>query len=658
MVTEEKKYLVNVESNLDKYAKDAAKAREEVDRLTVENLKMQASDKATTAEKEKTSAALRNAQKEYRDAKKAVDLQTQANNSNINSRKQLNAIVTLEQKRLGALANTYTINEKGVRVLSQAYIDQVKQLKGAKDAVISYDKAQGDGRSSVGLYSEAIEKSAGQFAAIPGPIGMAANAISRYAKMLMINPIVMIITALVGAIALLVKGFKNSQKLMDLFDATAAAIGATIKVFIDRISKAAEFLASLFSKELRESRKEARLLNDELIGIEDTMTRREKRELRRAAKKGLFEEIREEAAMAKQLRKDTQALEDAEISFIVTKARLTREIQEKRNAVQDEMLTDKEKLKSINEAIALQEQLTKKEVEFAEERARISQIETDLGNSTREELRANEELQAAADEAAAAGLKEQKRMLSERLTLVNKVAKEEAARELELLKQRATAEAEALRDLVNAKKYIEIQVAEETGAEVMEIRKRYAQAEVEIAKLASDQKMELAAGFANNLAIIFGENTAIGKAAAIAETTINTYTAAMAAYKSLAGIPVIGPVLGIAAAGAAIATGIATVKKIVEVKSGLPGDTGGGAGIPTSISAAPAAQRSFASPVASSFFTQPHLTQQQLNVAPQNLLTAADIANAISKLPNPIVTIEDINARAESKRKVDVRAVI
>ena len=658
MATEEKKYLVNVESNLDKYAKDAAKAREEVERLTLENFKMQASDKATTEEKEKSSAALRNAQKEYRDAKKAVDLQTQANTANINSRKQLNAIVTLEQKRLGALANTYTINEKGVRVLSQAYIDQVQKLKGAKDAVISYDKAQGDGRSSVGLYSEAIEKSAGQFAAIPGPIGMAGNAISRYSKILLANPIVLIITAIVGAIALLVKGFKNSQKLMDIWDATAAAIGATFKVLLDRVSNFAEFIGSIFSKELRESRKEARLLNDELIGIEDTMTRREKRELRRAAKKGLFEEIKEEAAMARQLRKDTQDLEDAEIDFITTKARLTREIQEKINAVKDETLTDTERLASIDEAIKMQEILTAKEVEFAEERARISQIETDLGNSTREELRANMELQAAAEEAQAAGLKRQKMMLSERLTLVNKVAKEEAALALQVAKDANTAEMERFRSLVNEKKLVAIQLAEETGADVLQVHKQYAAAEVEIAKLTSDEKLALGSNFAGDIAQIFGENTAIGKAAAVAQTTINTYAAAMAAYKSLAGVPIVGPALGIAAAGAAIAAGVANVKKIVAVKSGLPGDTGGGASIPTTITTTPAAQRSFASPVSSSFFTQPQLTQQQLNVAPQNLLTATDIANAISKLPNPVVSVEAYENVAKAKTKVEVRAVI
>ncbi len=54
----------------------------------------------------------------------------------------------------------------------------------------------------------------------------------------------------------------------------------------------------------------------------------------------------------------------------------------------------------------------------------------------------------------------------------------------------------------------------------------------------------------------------IGKTAAIAETVIQTYRAAQGAYAALAHIPVYGPALGIAAAAAAIASGMARVDAI------------------------------------------------------------------------------------------------
>lgn len=54
----------------------------------------------------------------------------------------------------------------------------------------------------------------------------------------------------------------------------------------------------------------------------------------------------------------------------------------------------------------------------------------------------------------------------------------------------------------------------------------------------------------------------IAKAASIAEAVINTYKAATGAYSAMASIPYVGPGLGIAAASAAIAGGMANVAKI------------------------------------------------------------------------------------------------
>jgi hypothetical protein len=76
------------------------------------------------------------------------------------------------------------------------------------------------------------------------------------------------------------------------------------------------------------------------------------------------------------------------------------------------------------------------------------------------------------------------------------------------------------------------------------------------------------------LSELVGKDTVAGKAFAIAKATIDTYQSAVAAYKSLSGIPVIGPALGAIAAAAAVAQGIATVKKIVAVQ--VPGGAAGG----------------------------------------------------------------------------------
>lgn len=74
----------------------------------------------------------------------------------------------------------------------------------------------------------------------------------------------------------------------------------------------------------------------------------------------------------------------------------------------------------------------------------------------------------------------------------------------------------------------------------------------------------------------------IQKAANIAATTIDTYTAAMAAYKSASAVPVIGAALAPIAAAGAVAVGLMNIKKIAASKfdgGGTPSaDTGGGGG--------------------------------------------------------------------------------
>lgn len=92
---------------------------------------------------------------------------------------------------------------------------------------------------------------------------------------------------------------------------------------------------------------------------------------------------------------------------------------------------------------------------------------------------------------------------------------------------------------------------------------------------------------------------AIGKAAAIGETIIQTYRAAQGAYAALASIPIIGPALGIAAAAAAIASGLARVQAIKSQQFGGSGSVsrgarGGGrapAPSPPSIAPAPPVQQ-------------------------------------------------------------------
>jgi hypothetical protein len=126
---------------------------------------------------------------------------------------------------------------------------------------------------------------------------------------------------------------------------------------------------------------------------------------------------------------------------------------------------------------------------------------------------------------------------------------------------------DTVRDENEVRRRQEIADAEKTGASIALINEKYEKLEFQRKQGLHDAELGLAADFMGNIATIFGKQTAIGKAAAVAETTINTYRSATAAYASLAGIPVVGPALGAVAAGAAIAAGLINVKKIVSTKT-------------------------------------------------------------------------------------------
>ena len=62
---------------------------------------------------------------------------------------------------------------------------------------------------------------------------------------------------------------------------------------------------------------------------------------------------------------------------------------------------------------------------------------------------------------------------------------------------------------------------------------------------------------------------------AISQALISTYQSATSSYASLASIPIVGPALGFAAAGAAVAGGLKQIQSIKNVK--VPSGGGGGA---------------------------------------------------------------------------------
>ena len=166
----------------------------------------------------------------------------------------------------------------------------------------------------------------------------------------------------------------------------------------------------------------------------------------------------------------------------------------------------------------------------------------------------------------------------ERITKENKILDEEHSKkigylneEMSLMEARFGAEAkntDAYKDLVRQKTEADEEYnnnKKENDKKLDALDAANDKKKIERRRTTANVIMDIASSMFGSLSSILGEESKAGKAFAVAQATIDTYKAANAAYASLAGIPVVGPGLGYAAAAAAVLAGVANVKKILEV---------------------------------------------------------------------------------------------
>jgi len=695
MADEEKKYLINVEDNLDEYAKRAKEAQEAVDRFIETNKELLASADKASEEYIKASAELKVLQNARSNATKAVENAVRVQKAEVGSYEQLYQAWKNAQTQLKLMPNAFTTNAKGVTVLSEAYLKQKTAVENAKRSLDAFGKGVADNRLNVGNYSEAIDGALGKFQQLPGPIGQAVGSVKTFStamKGLLLNPVTAAITAIVGALSLLVKAFKGNDEASEKFQGIMKGIGLAIKEVLGRIVTLGQAIGKLFKGDFAEAA-----------------------DLAREAVTGFGESLKSAYGAGVEQQKQLNQIEDREIELIEIRAKREKEIAElkvkSRDAgegsvkqaeflrkaqdlinqnLQDELELQRQRVSVAESILAAtnKNQITDEQRrDVAEQRAKLYELETQALNeqggllrrlnsldkmSLKDKEALTKEMEKAKD-TLQKEIDDYKKWIADRKKLDAEALADQKQKKLDLQewdRERRLIDAEnllAIQELNGANEFSirrqqlelqrqqEIQNAKDTGADVNIIKQMYADAAVEISRQEQEQKLEVYSMFAGSIAQLFGEQTAIGKIAAVAQATINTY---LAATKALASYP---PPANYIAMAATIVAGLAQVRKILSVKSGLPGDNKGAGSVsaPTAIASSPPVQRITAQQVGSTVLTQPTLSQSQVNALPnQNLLTAEDIANAISKMPPPVVTVEDINVRMESVKKVEVRGTI
>ena len=520
------------------------------------------SKKLETANKDLDKAGKKNTT-QYKENSKQIEI-NKINTKGLSTeyRNNQNVLVNLnatESKQLGTLQQLELSNKKlreeskKLDLTRKSGQDRLKvinkQLDQNNETILKNADATKAQKMNIGAYGSALGGLGGPLAAATRGVQMLTAAF----KFLLLNPIGLILVAVAGAVKMVGSAIKSNQGVLDKFKASADGIRAAWSSVTDRLN------------DLGETVKKTGKLNWKII--KDSF-------------KGLTDEIDREFEAAKRLKEEFIALQDVLIDQTVQRAKLQQIVQMNRLAVKDENMTNRERLALLDEAIAAENELIALELGEAEERARILSEQVGLGRSLREEMKAEQEALAKIIQVETDGAKRKIRLASERLSLARMVAKED----VKIAEASALIAAKAVDNEIQLERIKSITINEIKDGDVEGeiarsqtlkfVHEDAAEHEMTLADLTAENKLDLAQNFLKDITTTFGKGSAIGKAAAVAETTINTFRAAQNAFTSLSGIPVIGVPLGIAAAGAATAMGLANVKKILAVKT--PGGGGGG----------------------------------------------------------------------------------
>ena len=372
------------------------------------------------------------------------------------------------------------------------------------------------------------------------------------------------IGALLIAFGSLATFFTSTKRGADALSVAFAGIGAAVNVLRDRVVKVGETLFNIFNQPFSET----------LLGIKDAFT-------------GITEEVVKEVAVMTALEKRVKALRDAEIEFTVQRAETRKEIEKARLLAEDETLSQEERVAALKKALDLEKQTVDTELELAKERVAIQEEQMETAENKVEAEKKLADFKAEVLRVETRSLRLQKRVQTE----INELEREIHTERMQRLKELQAENKKRTEGMVVLQSLFEQQINKQidgfgklaeahfetyTKQEDLEMSLReLAENRVEWAAMTDNERLNLAKNTLNDLGKIAGEETELGKALAITQTTIATYQSAQESYKSLSGIPVIGPALGGVAAAAAIAMGLRNIQAIRSAgKSGVQ-DTSG-----------------------------------------------------------------------------------
>jgi len=381
MATEEKDILIKLDFDIDDFSASAAKLNGEIAKLNAEQKNLKTANKEGSLEFQKNKEKLTVLKKEYNDTNKVINNLTKANKAQTGSMEQQKAQLSVLTKQLDLMSKEQRETTGEGKKLQKQILNLTNSLKGQEEAV-------GNNRRSVGDYAKGLN-------GMNGAAGNAVGGLTRLSdgfKLLLANPVVLVITAIVGAFAALKKAFTSTEEGQNAVSKGMALVSTIFEKFFDIIEPIASFIVDVVVGAFEELGKAAdnaaKLVADamEFLGFEE-------------AANG----IREFNDASADLIKNTQLVADAraradiqERKLIVDRAKAETRIAELREiASKKESVSAEERKKALTEAAALTDQVAAREEELAKLRFLAIKLENQQTNSSKEAKKAEAEAEAA-----------------------------------------------------------------------------------------------------------------------------------------------------------------------------------------------------------------------------------------------------------------------
>ena len=381
------------------------------------------------------------------------------------------------------------------------------------------------------------------------------------------------IGAFVVLIGSLVSYFTNTKRGAETLERAMAGLGAIVSVLIDAFSSLGEIIIDTFTDPMPALKKFGeglmKFLKDPTGATRDMFVKAT------LSVSDFTDELVEETKAMMNLKKLMQELRDEEREFSKVRAQTRQDIQKARLDALDESKTAEERLAALQKANDLELGTTAKSLEMQRRRIEVQREVMALSENMAEDLDELAALEVGLIDLQTQSFQTQKRLATEMETLTNEIAADKKAIDDKEWSDKIKANDDWNKEQQRLAKE-EIALAEKVAKEKIAIAKAEGNAKIGLVKMGF--------GVANALA---GENVALSKGVAMAQTVFQTQQAIMAAMgaTSVADKLLPYPIRLANAIGAGV-MGAAALSKIASTSP-----TGGGATAGTvSAPAAPAPQ--------------------------------------------------------------------